>query len=239
MPFTNIISFIFNLVMPARCLICGRIVNGKNGLCGDCFSKIQFLSRQGCPRCAKPYDLPEDEGRLCSNCLKEPPIFHSLRSAFIYDKYSKQLILPFKHADRIDMTPFLGNLMLHVGKDILENADIILAVPLHHKRLIKRKYNQAALLAHYLAKETNKKFLPNTLKRIIHTKTQGHDNAEQRKRNVKNAFSIKNKDKIKGKNVLIIDDVYTTGATLNECAKELYNAGAKCVDCLTAARVKH
>lgn len=236
--FSNIVASFLNIVMPGRCLQCGRIVYGKSALCATCFSKIYFLARQGCPRCGRPYDLPEDEGMVCPVCLTKPPVFHTLRSAFIYNKFSRELILPFKHADRTDMTPFLGNLMYQAGHDMLEKADLIIAVPLHPRKLMKRKYNQAALLAHYLAKKAKKHYLANTLQRIINTKTQGHDNAEQRKQNVKGAFYVKNPKQIAGKRIVMIDDVYTTGATLNECAKVLYKAGAQNVDCLTIARVR-
>ncbi len=235
--FYNVIDYFFNIFMPGRCFLCGSIVYGKSGLCGKCFSDIYFLNRQGCPKCNRPYDLPEEEGKICPVCLTDPPIFNSLRSAFIYNKYSKDLILPFKHADRTDMAPFLGNLLYHTGLEVLEKADIILGVPLHKRRLLKRKYNQAGLLAQYLAKKAHKKYLPNTLLRIINTKTQGHDNAEQRKQNVKGAFLVKDTHVIHGKRIVLVDDVYTTGATLNECAKALYKAGALNVDCLTVARV--
>lgn len=138
-----------------------------------------------------------------------------------------------------DMVPFLGNLIYQSGKSVIENTDIILAVPLHLRKLIKRKYNQSGLLAHYLAKRSGKKFLANTLIRKINTKSQGHDNIHQRYKNVHNAFLVKNPQAICGKNIVLVDDVYTTGATLNECAKELYKAGAKAVDALTIARVHH
>ena len=136
------------------------------------------------------------------------------------------------------MTPFLGNLMYQAGHDMLEKTDLIIAVPLHPRKLMKRKYNQAGLLAQYLARKTKKRYLANTLQRMINTKTQGHDNAEQRKQNVKGAFRVKNPKAVAGKRIVMIDDVYTTGATLNECAKVLYKAGAQNVDCLTIARVR-
>ncbi len=233
-----IIRSLLNTVMPGRCFLCDKILNGNSGLCADCFLKIHFLARQGCPRCGRPYDLPEDEGMVCPVCLEKPPKFNALRAAFIYDKHSRELVLAYKHGDRTDMTPFLGNLMYRAGEEMLLTADVIVPVPLHRRRLIKRKYNQSGLLAAYLARKAKKKYLPNTLRRIVNTKSQGHDDAEQRKKNVKGAFYVKNPQTLEGKRVVLVDDVYTTGATLNECAKVLYKAGARNVDCLTLARVR-
>lgn len=228
---------LLNLIMPPRCYMCGKLVGEKSALCPKCFAKVTFLSKQGCPVCGRPYVFGNESDIMCENCKRHLPKVKRLRAAFSYDTYSRELVLPFKHADRTDMTPFLGELMIKAGKDLIQNADVIIAVPLHRRRLIKRKYNQAALLAHYIAKKEQKKYLANTLLRIVNTKSQGHDNRKQRKENVKGAFGVKNPSRIKGKKVLIIDDVYTTGATLNECADTLYKNGAKRVEGLVLARV--
>lgn len=235
----KILSAFLNLLMPAKCFCCHKIVCGKSALCPDCFKKITQLSDVSCPICAHPYELAAYKGMICPNCLKKRPVFRQLKSALAYDQYSRDLILPFKHADRTDIAPFFVQLMTRAGSDLLYTCDAIVPVPLHWRRLIVRKYNQAAILANQLAKRVKKPYLPDTLMRHINTANQGHSSPAERKKNVKGAFSISPKKKhlIKGKRILLIDDVYTTGSTINECARELYKAGAAEVNALTIARV--
>ena len=174
---------------------------------------------------------------ICGKCLTNPPQLQGLKAVFAYDDYSKKLILPFKHADRTDLVPFLSKLLYYRGKQFLENADYIIPVPLYWQRLMKRKYNQAALLTVGLSKMTGKPYLLNNLIRIRKTQSQGHKTQQERLKNIQNAFSLRHPEKIKGKTIVLIDDVYTTGATLNECAKVLRQAGAKRVEALVLARV--
>ncbi len=235
----KVISSLIDLLMPGRCYMCGQIIEGKSALCPECYGKITFLSDQCCPICGKPYIFPSEKDLICQNCLREKPKLKRLRAVFSYDAYSRELILPFKHTDRTDMAPFFSQLMIQIGQELIEHCDIIIPVPLHRRRLLKRKYNQATLLASKIASTCQKKMLPHTLLRTVNTKPQGHDNRLQRKNNVKNAFLVKKKNDVEGKKVLLIDDVYTTGATLNACAEALYAAGAKRVEGLTLARVCH
>ncbi len=237
--FKKIILSLIDILMPGRCYICGQIIEGKSSLCPECYKKITFLSHQCCPVCGKPYLFPQEKEAICQNCLKEKPKLKRFRAVFTYDTYSRELILPFKHADRTDMAPFFSKLMFQTGQELIDDCDIIIPVPLHPRRLLKRKYNQAALLAQGIASLCQKKMLSNTLLRVINTKPQGHDNRRQRIKNVKNAFLVKKEKDVYGKKILLIDDVYTTGATLNACAESLYAAGAKRVEGLTLARVCH
>ena len=157
----------------------------------------------------------------------------------VYDDVSKRLILPFKHADRTDMTPFLAQQLLTFGKEQIDKCDIIIAVPLHVSRLRQRKYNQALLLAQYIARKTHKTLLPDTLVRVRATKSQGHDSATQRKKNVHKAFAVRAREDLKGAKVLLIDDVRTTGATLDACSIALRKVGVKEVHVLVLAGRYH
>ena len=148
-----------------------------------------------------------------------------------------RLILPFKHTDHLELTPLLTNLLYQAGFDLFKETDLIISVPLHRFRYIKRKYNQADILAKALSKKTTIPYHPHILIRKRATVSQGHMKAAERKRNVAGAFGIKNHSAIKGKNILVIDDVFTTGATLNECTKILLKNGAAKVFVLTLARV--
>ena len=233
--------FIFDILLPPRCLICRKTVYKENGLCSKCFNQIHFFSEQCCPVCGRPYTFPVENSKqlICAKCLNNPPKIKALKAVFAYDDFSKSLILPFKHADRTDVVPYLTKLMYRRGKELLSECDYIIPVPLHWKRLIKRKYNQSALLAVGLEKMSHKTCLLTTLKRRKNTTSQGHKTKEERKKNVKDMFYVTNATDIEGKSIILIDDVYTTGATLNECAKVLLKAGAKQVTALVIARVSY
>ena len=234
----NLLRNLFDIFLPPRCLVCRDVVYKENGLCHKCFKNFCFLSDQSCPVCGRPYTFPVEKNELiCGKCLTNPPSLQGLKAVFAYDEYSKKLILSFKHADRTDLVPFLSKLLYYRGKHILENADYIMPVPLYWQRLMKRKYNQSALLTVKLSKITGKPYLLNTLLRIKKTQSQGHKTREERIKNIQNAFCVHHAEKIKGKTIVLIDDVYTTGATLNECAKVLRQAGAKRVEALVLARV--
>ena len=235
----NLLRFIFDILLPPRCLICKQTVYKQNGLCSECFNQIRFLSDQSCPVCGRPYTFPIEKGKslVCGKCLTKPPKLMGLKAVFAYDDFSKALILPFKHADRTDIVPYLSKLMYQRGKDFLSECDYIIPVPLHWQRLMKRKYNQSALLAVAWEKLSNKPCLLMVLKRNKKTASQGHKTKEERKENIKGVFSVIKPERIKGKSIVLVDDVYTSGATLNECANVLIKAGAKSVKALVIARV--
>ena len=228
---------LLDVFIPPRCLLCGKLVDKHTGLCPECFSEIHFIGPNVCPICGHPHFFDTETGR-CPLCINKHPPFDKVQSAFYYDEFSKHLILPFKHADRTDMAAFLSVLLSQIGTSLIESADMIIPVPLHPKRLRYRKYNQSALLALHLAKKSHKTYEPMLLKRTRDTPSQENKTYAQRAKNVKNAFSVSNPDKIQGKTILLIDDVFTTGATLASCALTLKKAGAEKVYCLTLARTR-
>ena len=235
----RIVVFIFNVFLPPRCLICDTIVQDRNGLCPKCFSKVNFLTDRCCPVCGRPYTFPIDEGEslVCGKCLTKPPKFNYSRSVFAYDNFSRGLILPLKHTDSTESVPYLANLLYLRGKDLITKSDILVPVPLHWRRLMKRKYNQSGLLVNALSKLCKKPYLSDVLVRVKNTQSQGHKTRKERQENIKDAFAIRHQEKIKGKTILLVDDVYTTGTTLNECAKLLKENGVKEVNVLTLAKV--
>ena len=234
----HLIKFIFDIFLPPRCLICQTIVQGKNGLCGKCFAKVNFLTDQSCPVCGRPYTFPVEGGNLvCGKCLTHPPHFKYSKSVFAYDSFSRQLILPLKHANRTEVVPYLSMLLFQRGRELLEICDYIIPVPLYWRRLLKRKYNQSALLAMQLSKLSKKSCLNGVLIRIKNTQSQGHKTRKERQDNIKGAFDVRHPEYVKGKSIVLIDDVYTTGTTLNECSRVLEKAGAKQVMVLCIARV--
>jgi ComF family protein len=205
------------------------------------FAKLSFITSPFCECCGFPFafDTEGHQGKKCGSCLKSLPPYSSARAALIYDDVSRDLILKFKHGDQLDMVHSFVPWLLRVGAAQIERADYIVPVPLHRRRLIKRRYNQAAIIAQALARSTQKTFLGHVISRHRATPTQGNLNYKERKKNVRAAFQIneKHRQKIKGKTVLLIDDVYTTGATVKECTKILLSAGAASVHVLSVARV--
>jgi ComF family protein len=229
-----------DILLPPLCLSCDAPVTGHGTLCSGCWKGVSFIAAPYCSGCGAPFDTPVGVGQICAACLTNPPVFSTARAAMLYDDASKRLILGFKHGDRTHLTETLAGWMQRASQDYWENADILIPVPLHRWRLFKRRYNQAALLAQEIGKTTGKPVSVDGLLRLKPTPTQGHRNRKERQANVKGAFAINPRaaEHIKGKAIVLIDDVLTTGATLNECSRVLLEGGAKTVQVLTLARVK-
>lgn len=204
------------------------------------WSRIRFLSDEGCDMCARPFDggLHYGKGALCSGCAEKPLPFKRTRAACLYGDASKDIILAFKHADRLDLTPVLTCWLERAGADLLAGADILVPVPLHPVRLRERRYNQAAELARPMARRAGLIYAADALSRVKATKSQGHASARMRWDNVRNAFAVtaSGRKQVAGRHIVLIDDVFTTGATLRACADTLLKAGARQVDTLVIAR---
>ncbi len=231
-----------NILLPPRCLKCGKVLSLQNGLCAECFNKIVFISEPHCHCCGRPFademHLKSGVRHICGNCLKEKrPLLVMRRSAFMYDDESKNLILDFKFKDKTFYAETLANMMFAAGKDIWdEKPDLLMPVPIYRLRLLKRRYNQAALLARYLALKTEIKADCESLVRSENTIPQVQLSGKARRKNLQKAFAVAKVNAVKGKKIVLIDDVETTGSTLKECAKVLKKAGAAKIYALTAAR---
>ncbi len=231
---------IIDILLPPRCLKCGEIVSENNGLCPKCFNEINFISEPYCQKCGRPFaEVKKGQKMLCGGCARNSRSpFRFIRSALVYDEASKGMILALKFADRTENAGALAKWMFLAGKDLWKNdAEILIPVPLHYTRLIKRRYNQSSLLAKELGKLNGLPVDNFTLAKKRKTRPQVEFSGKERVKNVKGAFSVQNPENIKGKHVVLIDDVLTTGSTLKECALALKAAGAKSVDALTVARV--
>ena len=190
--------------------------------------------------CGAPFEAPVGDGMLCASCVAEPPVFAAARAAMLYNDASKRLVLGFKHSDRTHPAGALASWMHRAGHDFWAETNYLVPVPLHRWRLFKRRYNQSALLAQHLGIIAQKPVLVDALLRLRPTPTQGHMNRKERQANVKGAFGLnpRTRSTVKDKTIMLVDDVLTTGATVNECAGILLDAGAKMVNVLTLARVK-
>ena len=192
-----------------------------------------------CALCGHPFEVDVGEGAVCGACLEEPFPFQRARAVFLYDETSRSLILRFKHADRLEGAPAFAKWMARAGADLLGQTPVLVPVPLHRWRLLRRRYNQAAILAQALGREIGASVEMGVLIRHSHTPVQGRLGRTERARNVRGAFSVppKRAPKIAGRHVVLVDDVMTTGITLSECAQALLKAGASSVDVLTLGRV--
>lgn len=229
---------LLNLILPQRCLKCDEILDSDPGLCGPCWSQIRFISDPLCTCCGLPLDFDVGDEGLCGGCAVSPPLYDKGRSVFVYDDASKGMILRFKHGDSTHGAPAFAKWMGTAGHDLLKETDLIIPVPLHWTRLFTRTYNQSQLMATHLSKLVPHTSLePALLKRHKRTQPQGFLSKDKRVENVKSSFTVPQPHLIKGKSILLIDDVLTSGATLNACAKELKKAGAKRIYALTLARV--
>jgi ComF family protein len=186
-----------------------------------------------------PFEFEMSEGSLCGACTADRPLYDRARAALTYDDASRDLILRFKHADRIDGAATFAGWMARAGAELVAGADLVAPVPLHRWRLVRRRYNQAAILANAIGHLRGKLVVPDLLVRRRATPSQGHLGRSQRHRNVAGAFTLHSgrAQVAKGARILLVDDVLTTGATAEACARTLRNAGAKAVDLLVLARV--
>lgn len=228
-----------DVVLPPRCLKCGATVDSVGALCANCWPAVAFLAPPHCAACGLPFEFDLGPAALCGSCAGEHPVFERARAAFRYDEGSKDLILRFKHADRIDGAATFAGWMARAGAELVVAADIIAPVPLHRWRLVRRRYNQAAILANAISRAQGKLVVPDLLVRRRATPSQGHLGRSQRQRNVAGAFALhpQSTQVAAGARILLVDDVLTTGATATACAKALLNAGANAVDLLVLARV--
>jgi ComF family protein len=230
---------LLDLQLPPRCLACGAVVAAEAPLCPACWPKLTFLAPPFCACCGLPFAHDLGAGALCGGCAARAPAFQRARAVFRYDDASRGLILAFKHGDRLDAVPAFARWLAGAGAALLAEADLVVPVPLHRRRLFQRRYNQAALLAQALARRGATPVATQLLLRRRNTPSQGHLRASQRRRNVAGAFAVApgGAARLAGLRVLLVDDVFTTGATLEAAARPLLAAGARQVDCLTLARV--
>jgi len=223
-------------VLPPRCLACGTIVDEPDALCSSCWAGMTFFAPPWCAVCGLPFPHPMGEEAVCADCARQKPSWDRARAVMRYDKHSRHLVLALKHGDRTHVARALGRWMGRAGAELLEGADMIMPVPLHWTRLFTRRYNQAGLLAHAVRAAGGPPVMADWLVRRRRTSSQGRLGPVARVRNVRGAFAVRRGCDVKGKRIVLVDDVLTTGATVEECARVLRRGGAASIGVLTLSR---
>ncbi len=227
-----------DLALPQLCPACRERVQGR-GLCASCWSKLSFISRPYCERLGTPFLYDPGPGILSMDAIAEPPAYNRARAAVRFDEVARALVHSLKYSDRLDLAPMMGRWIAHAGRELLGEADALVPVPLHWRRLWARRFNQSAMLAKAIATESGVPVAGGALKRIKPTAQQVGLSRSERAANVQGAFKVPDEGKamVVGRRLILVDDVLTSGATVEGCAKALLRAGAANVDVLVFARV--
>ncbi|WP_435661382.1 double zinc ribbon domain-containing protein [Leisingera caerulea] len=229
-----------SLIYPAQCLGCGGLVGSDFGLCGTCWSGMRFISGTVCEGCGSPLPGEGDGFRLeCDSCLRHPRPWSRGRSALLYEGQGRKLVLALKHGDRTEIAMTAAVWLERAAQPLLQDNPVICPVPLHWTRLLKRKYNQSALLAEALAERAGLEHCPDLLRRIRQTPALEGKTRDQRYQLLGSAICAHpgRLDRIRGRSVLIVDDVMTSGATLSACTDACLRVGAAEVRVAVLARV--
>ncbi len=228
-----------DLGLPPLCPCCRAPLGDGAGLCADCWAKLSFIEPPFCARLGIPFTYDPGPGLLSMEAIASPPAYDRARAAVRYDEIARALVLSFKYGDRLDLAPMLGRWMARAGHELLPAADALVPVPLHWRRLWSRRFNQSAALAGAIGRECGVPVLYEALKRVRATPQQVGLSKTQRADNVQGAFRVpaEHKALVAGRRLLLVDDVLTSGATVDTCARALLRAGASGVDVLVFARV--
>ena len=231
---------VLDALLPPHCLVCDNRVAEQGTLCPDCFGGLHLIVEPFCRRCGVPFahEGQAEDGR-CPSCLAAPPPFTRARAAFAFNDAARRLILPLKHGDRTELAGPLARHMARGGAALLEEAEVIVPVPLHPRRLFLRRYNQSALLAARLGRMAGRAVAPDALRRVRKTAPLGELGAEARRAVLEDAIRVapRARPRLAGRRVLLVDDVLTSGATAGACTAALLEAGAARVEVLAVARV--
>lgn len=227
-------------LVPPSCPVCDLSVEAAGLICAACFPRFRPIAPPLCDACGLPVaatETPSGPG-LCPACTARRPLYRRARAVWLYGGAAKDLILRLKYADREDLAPTLGRLMARAGADLLREADLLLPVPLHLRRLLARRYNQAALLARAVARASGVPAAVDALRRTRATPPLADLSREEREASLIDAFAVRRRwaGRIAGGRIVLIDDVLTSGSTAEACAEALLAAGAAWVDVLAAAR---
>lgn len=238
----NLIADLLDIIYPPRCHVCmdfiDRAPDKAPEICNNCLENIREISHPYCPVCGLPFSSKAGDDHLCEKCILDRPHFDEMRAPYFYEGPIMEAVHRIKYSGRSDIINSLVPVLVKFTRNWLSDTNkmLIIPVPLHKKKLRQRGYNQSVLIARKIHRQLGAELDYLSLKRIRYTKTQTGLNVRERQRNVKGAFEVCDESIISGRDVILVDDVATTGSTMNECAKELKNAGCGKVFGLVLAR---
>jgi ComF family protein len=227
-----------DIALPTLCVSCREPVAGE-GVCAICWSKLSFIAPPFCARLGIPFVYDPGPGVLSMQAIANPPAYQRARAAVRYDEVARTMVHALKYQDRTDLVPTMGHWMTRAGQELLNEADALIPVPLHWRRGWSRRYNQSGALARVIGKSAHLPVVGNALHRVRPTLQQVGLSKADRALNVQGAFKVppENKSAVQGRRIVLIDDVLTSGATVDACARALLRARAASVDVLVFSRV--
>ena len=235
----GLVGGLADLIIPPACLACQEPLGAHDAVCASCWSGIDFIRAPLCDRLGLP--MPFDTGgrMISAAAAAAPPTYDRARAVAHYAGAMREMVLAFKYGDTHNAHKLFGRWLTSAGAELVETCDVITPVPMHPRRLLARRFNQAAILARELARTSRCRYRPQLIRRVRQTSAQVGLTRDQRRRNLAGAFQVPDRQRrhIDGRRILLVDDVITTGSTLNACARSLRRAGATHVDALALAIV--
>ncbi len=234
----HVTKAVLDIALPTLCVACREPVDGE-GVCAACWAKLSFIEPPYCPRLGIPFVYDPGPDMLSMEAIASPPAYQRARAAVRYDEVARTLVHALKYQDRTDLAPAMGRWMARAGRELLDGADMIIPVPLHWRRAWHRRYNQPGALARSIERQSGVALRGDVLQRVRATEQQVGLSRPQRASNVQGAFKVSpdRQSEIAGRRLVLIDDVLTSGATTDACARALLHAKAAQVDVLVFARV--
>ena len=230
---------LLDLVVPPRCLCCDAPVGEAHALCPKCWSRLRLIERPYCERLGTPFPFDPGPGAVSTAAIAEPPAFDRARAVAVFDDVARQLVHDLKYRDRGELAVAMGRWMARAGAELLADADLVGAGPRPRRRVFERRYNQSALIAGAIERASGVAMSVDALVRIKRTRQQVGLSARDRAANVRGAFVVpaERRIMIQGRNIVLVDDVLTSGATVEAATRALRRAGAARIDVLVFARV--
>jgi ComF family protein len=227
-----------DVALPTLCVACREPVAGE-GVCAGCWAKLSFIAPPYCARLGIPFVYDPGPGLLSMEAIAAPPAFQRARAAVRYDDTAKTLVHALKYQDRTDLAPIMGRWMARAGHELVSDADVLVPVPLHWRRGWSRRFNQSGALARVVERQSGVAVAADALRRVKPTRQQVGLTRSERAQNVQGAFKVppEKQAEVEGRHVVLVDDVLTSGATVDACARALLRAKARQVDVLVFARV--
>jgi ComF family protein len=234
------VHYLLDLLYPPSCMICRTATAAPHGLCPQCWNEARFIARPYCERLGIPFGVDLGEGLISPKAMAEPPAYNRARAALRFEEGpARHLIHRLKYKDHMEVARPMGQWMASSGAELLGDADLIIPIPLHRLRLARRRFNQSALLAQSVSQHSTIPYDLDALVRVKATTPQVGLSRDQRAKNVQGAFAASPEGQLRlfNKKIVLVDDVLTTGSTINAASRALLRAGAQRVDVLVFARV--